>query len=263
MNILEEIVAHKRREVEQSKQNASEKQLEQSQFFLRPALSLKRHLLEPGGTGIIAEYKRKSPSKGIINNKADVLDVTMAYANNGAAGLSVLTDEHFFGGTSEDLVKARINTIPILRKEFIIDDYQITEAKAIGADAILLIAAILTPEQVKEFTLKAHVLGLEVLLEIHNETELDHIYERVDIVGVNNRDLKTFTVDLEQSVRLSREIPEDKIKISESGINDVANIQYLKQFGYRGFLIGENFMKENDPAVAFMKFTAELNAQQP
>lgn len=259
MNILDEIVAFKKVEVEKRKQEMPLSHLEKLPLFSTPAYSLKRFLLDGTKTGIIAEFKRKSPSKGIINDRSGVIDVTSAYANNGASGLSVLTDHHFFGGSVDDIISARINQIPILRKEFIIVEYQIIEAKAIGADAILLIAAILTPQQVKDYTSTAHELGLEVILEIHDDNELEHINERVDIVGVNNRNLKTFEVDLEQSVKLSRHIPVEKIRITESGINKIEDIAYLKQFGYKGFLIGENFMKQPDPGLAFMKFAAELN----
>ena len=259
MNILDEIVAHKKKEVESRKAEKPVATLEKLPLFSSPSFSLKRFLLDINRTGIIAEFKRKSPSKGIINDKVSVQQVTYAYANNGASGLSILTDEHFFGGSIDDLITARINEVPILRKEFIIDVYQIVETKAFGADVILLIAAILTPEQVKEFTLKAHELGLEVILEIHDESELGHIYEQVDIVGVNNRNLKTFTVDLEQSAHLSHRIPKEKIKISESGIHTIKDIQYLKSFGYNGFLIGENFMKQQDPGLAFMQFAGQLN----
>lgn len=259
MNILDEIVGYKLIEVAQRKGDVSEQMLEHAPAFLRPALSLKRFLLDPERTGIIAEFKRQSPSKGVINGDADVVDVTTAYANNGASGLSVLTDGPSFGGSADDLVAARINEVPILRKEFIVDPYQITEAKAMGADVILLIAAILTPRQVKEYTLKAHELGMEVILEIHGDEELRHINDYVDVVGVNNRNLKTFEVSLETSVHLSSQIPSGKLKISESGIHSVADIQYLKRYGYNGFLIGENFMKQPDPALAFMKFVAALN----
>lgn len=259
MNILDEIVGYKRIEVAQSKDAVPESVLEQEQLFLRPALSLKRFLLDPERTGIIAEFKRQSPSKGVINGTARVLDVTTAYAGNGASGLSVLTDGPSFGGSADDLLAARVNQVPILRKEFIIDPYQITEAKAMGADVILLIAAILTPRQVKEYTLRAHELGMEVILEIHGADELHHINDYVDVVGVNNRNLKTFEVSLETSVHLSSLIPSGKIKISESGIHSVADIRYLERYGYRGFLIGENFMKQPDPALAFMQFVADLN----
>lgn len=259
MNILDEIVGYKKIEVAQRKAEVPESQLEREHYFLRPALSLKRFLLDPERTGIIAEFKRQSPSRGVINGTADVVDVTTAYAGNGASGLSVLTDGPSFGGSAEDLVQARINEVPILRKEFIVDPYQITESKAMGADVILLIAAILTPRQVREYTLKAHALGMEVILEIHGADELHHINEFVDVVGVNNRNLKTFEVSLESSVLLSRLIPGGKIKISESGIHSIADIKYLKQYGYQGFLIGENFMKQPDPALAFMQFVAALN----
>lgn len=259
MNILDEIVGYKRIEVAQRKDAMPRQMLEQEQLFRRPALSLKRFLLNPERSGIIAEFKRQSPSKGVINGAADVVDVTSAYAANGASGLSVLTDGPSFGGSAEDLLAARVNEIPILRKEFVIDAYQITEAKAMGADVVLLIAAILSPRQVKEYTLLAHELGMEVILEIHGADELRHINDAVDVVGVNNRNLKTFEVSLETSVHLSSLIPAGKIKISESGIHSVADIQNLKRYGYRGFLIGENFMKQPDPALAFMKFVAELN----
>jgi indole-3-glycerol phosphate synthase len=258
MNILEEIVAHKEIEVANRKVEMTIAQLEKLPMYGKTSFSLKRFLLDADHTGIIAEFKRKSPSKGIINDKVTIADVAAGYANNGASALSILTDQHFFGGSIDDMITARIHQVPILRKEFIIDEYQIIEAKAYGADVILLIAAILTPEQVHEFTLKAHELGLEVILEIHDETEIGHIEQRVDVIGVNNRNLKTFEVSLEQSVHLGSMIPANKIKISESGIHSVEDILYLKQYGYKGFLIGENFMKQKDPGLAFMKFASEL-----
>jgi indole-3-glycerol phosphate synthase len=258
MNILDEIVAYKEVEVANRKAEMPVANLERLPMYGKASFSLKRFLLDPDHSGIIAEFKRKSPSKGIINDKARVADVTAGYANNGASALSILTDHQFFGGSIDDMITARIHQVPILRKEFIIDEYQIIEAKAYGADVVLLIAAILTPEQVHEFTLKAHELGLEVILEIHDESELGHIEQRVDVVGVNNRNLKTFEVNLEQSVQLGRQIPSNQIKISESGIHQVEDILYLRQFGYKGFLIGENFMKQEDPGLAFMKFASEL-----
>jgi indole-3-glycerol phosphate synthase len=262
MNILDEIVAYKKNEVAKDKFNKSVVELEALPLFREPCFSLKRFLLDTSKTGIIAEYKRKSPSKGIINDKVKVSQITRAYANYGASGISVLTDGPSFGGSIDDMITARFNDVPILRKEFIIDEYQITEAKAYGADVILLIAAILTPQQVHDFTLKAHELGLEVILEIHNEEELGHIQNATDIVGVNNRDLKTFKVDIEQSVRLSKQIPEDKLKISESGIHTIKDILHLKDHGYQGFLIGENFMKQEDPGLCFMRFAADLKETQ-
>ena len=258
MNILEKIVEYKKTEVAQRKSRQSVTQLQQSEFFKKPIYSLKKFLSDDNKTGIISEFKRKSPSKGIINGNADVVKVTTAYTANGASGLSVLTDENFFGGSDEDLKKARINNIPILRKDFIVDEYQIIESKSLGADVILLIAACLTIQQVKEFAACAKEIGLEVLLEIHNEEELKHICDEVDFVGVNNRNLKTFEVDINTSLRLIKQIPNDKLAIAESGISNVDTIITLKQAGFKGFLIGENFMKESDPATAFEKFSKEL-----
>lgn len=260
MNILDTIIEHKKLEVAERKKEAPVSQLEQSELFGRSTLSLKKYLLDAGRTGIIAEFKRKSPSKGWIHADADPVKITTAYALNGASGLSVLTDEKFFGGSSEDLRKARINEVPILRKDFMIDEYQLIEARSIGADVILLIAANLTKQQVKTLATTAKGLGLEVLLEIHNEEELEHICDAVDLVGVNNRNLKTFEVSIETSIGLSKQIPSDKLKISESGISDVKTINELKKYGYKGFLIGENFMKAPDPSIAFAAFVEQLKS---
>ncbi len=261
MNILDTIIEHKKTEVALAKQQQQEEVLKQMPGFGRQTFSLKQFLLDEAKTGIIAEFKRQSPSKGIINATAGVVEVTKAYTENGASCLSVLTDEHFFGGTNADLQKARINNIPILRKDFIIDEYQILEARAIGADVILLIAACLSPERVKELAAYAKSLQLEVLLELHNEEELHHICADTEIVGVNNRDLKTFTVDINRSIELSKKIPADKIKIAESGINDVETICTFRKAGFKGFLIGENFMKQPDPTIAFADFVKQLKAK--
>ncbi len=258
MNILDTIIEHKRSEVSQAKAERPVGLLEKTALFGRQSLSLRHFLAEPGKTGIIAEFKRRSPSKGVINDAADVVEVTSAYAAGGAACLSVLTDQRFFGGSGADLEKARVSPIPILRKDFMIDEYQVVEAKAIGADVILLIAACLTPAATKSLAVLARSLGLEALLEIHNEEELGHICDETEIIGINNRDLKTFTVDTDRSIRLSKKIPAGKITVSESGISDVDTILRLRQFGFSGFLIGENFMKEKDPAAAFGKFVKEL-----
>jgi indole-3-glycerol phosphate synthase len=260
MNILDTIIAHKKKEVAQAKLQAPVEELVQSELYKRPTLSLKQFLLDETKTGIIAEFKRQSPSKGIINDKAAVVEVTGAYTQYGASCLSVLTDQHFFGGSNNDLIKARVNDIPILRKDFIVDEYQITEARSIGADVILLIAACLTPQRVEELARFAKNIQLEVLLEIHCEEELQHICSATEIVGVNNRDLKTFTVDINRSITLSKKIPADKIKIAESGINDIETIGIFKNAGFKGFLIGENFMKQPDPAIAFAHFVQTLNA---
>ncbi|HEU4632723.1 MAG TPA: indole-3-glycerol phosphate synthase TrpC [Flavisolibacter sp.] len=258
MNILEKIIEHKRKEVDQRKKDLGREALEKGRYFGRTTLSLRKSILDKNKTGIIAEYKRRSPSKGIINERNSVEAVTKAYTGYGASGISVLTDFPFFGGSLDDLIAARDNGVPLLRKDFIIDEYQLFEAKAYGADVILLIAACLSPQRVRELAAEAKNLGLEVLLELHGETELGHVCDDVDLVGVNNRNLKTFEVDLEHSVRLAEKIDDKFVKVAESGINDVNNIKYLKQFGFQGFLIGEYFMKQQNPMEAFKKFTYEL-----
>jgi indole-3-glycerol phosphate synthase len=258
MNILDEIIAWKKKEVAERKEQVSIAALEQRAHFVRSTLSLKQFLLDDTRTGIIAEFKRRSPSKGIINDKADVVTVTTAYANNGASGLSVLTDEHFFGGSSEDLQQARVNNIPILRKDFMIDEYQVVEARAMGADVILLIAACLSPATVKRLAAFAKSLQLEVLLELHGEEELDHICDETGLVGINNRNLKTFGVNIEQSLKMAARIPADKITVAESGISSVDNIRLFKEHGFRGFLVGEYFMKEQQPGEAFKAFVTQL-----
>jgi indole-3-glycerol phosphate synthase len=260
MNILDTIVAHKKKEVAEAKQRVSIAELEKGYFFAHKTLSLTSFLLDPKKTGIIAEYKRKSPSKGIINDKATVEEVTTAYAANGASGISVLTDHEFFGGSLNDLVEATINEVPLLRKDFMIDEYQLVEAKSFGAEVILLIAACLTPAEVKTMARTAKSLGLEVLLEIHNDEELGHICEEVDLVGVNNRNLKTFEVSIQVSLDLINKIPKEKPAVAESGISDVNTIVTLREAGFKGFLIGENFMKQASPSIAFADFVNQLKA---
>jgi indole-3-glycerol phosphate synthase len=262
MNILDQIIARKREEVADQKLLVSESVLQQMPFFKAPVLSMSSYLTMPGKTGIIAEFKRKSPSKGIINNTATVKDVTAAYSAHGASGLSVLTDTDFFGGTLQDLTHARLHETPILRKDFMVDPYQIIEAKAYGADVILLIAACLSPLAVKELATVAKDIGLEVLLEIHTSEELEHVFDGIDMVGINNRNLKTFEVDLAHSIALAKMLPAHLPKIAESGISKVSTILQLKKEGFDGFLIGENFMKTSDPAAAFEAFVAELKKQE-
>ncbi len=262
MNILEKIVAQKKEEVKSQKLKVNIQELKQSEYFSGKTLSLRKFLLDETKTGIIAEFKRKSPSKGIINGNVEIAKVTSAYSTLGASGLSILTDENFFGGTMQDLKQARVNPTPILRKDFMIDEYQFYEAKAFGADVVLLIAACLSVQQVKEFAALSKELGLEVLLEIHNEEELAHICADVDFVGVNNRNLKTFEVDINTSLQLFPHIPADKLAIAESGISNVDTIVTLKQAGFKGFLVGENFMKQSDPAIAFADFVTELKSKQ-
>ncbi|MEO7264934.1 MAG: indole-3-glycerol phosphate synthase TrpC [Ferruginibacter sp.] len=258
MNILEQIIAFKREEVAARKISLPLDILLQKESINRKCFSLKDNLLMGTGTGIIAEFKRKSPSKGIINSNADVLEITSGYTNNGAGGLSILTDNHFFGGSTEDLVVARQNNIPILRKDFIIDDYQLYEAKTMGADVVLLIAACLSIKKVKQFAAVAKSLGMEVLLEIHDEAELEHLCDETDMVGINNRNLKTFRVDIEQSIYLANKIPAQMLKISESGIGNTDMLKLLRNAGFNGFLIGEQFMKEVNPVSAFEEFVSQI-----
>lgn len=260
MNILEKIIAHKRVEVAQRKREVTVAELERHGLFKKLPLSLKQFIKDETKTGIIAEFKRASPSKGIINNTAAVAEVTTAYAAYGASGISVLTDEAFFKGSLADLDAAVNNNVPVLRKDFIIDAYQIIEAKAHGASVILLIAACLSPADVKVLARTAKDLSLEVLLELHDEAELDHVCDDVDLVGINNRNLKTFSVDLEQSIRLAGKLDGAFLKIAESGISSAENMQYLKSHGFDGFLIGEHFMKEANPGEAFKNFVTVLNA---
>jgi len=263
MNILDQIIEYKKSEIEKRKSELNISELKKSFYFNRKTLSLKESLQNGNRTGIIAEFKRRSPSKGIINDKVNVIDVTMAYTENGASCLSVLTDENFFGGSNEDLTDARINEIPILRKDFIINEYQLTEAKCIGADIVLLIAACLKPAEVKRLATFAKGLELEVLLELHDEKELEHICDETELIGINNRSLKTFEVNIEHSLRMAEKIPPNKIKIAESGINSVDDILLFKENGFKGFLIGELFMKEADPAIAFAEFVNALQLMPP
>jgi indole-3-glycerol phosphate synthase len=257
-NLLEKIVSYKREEILKRKSDKPVQVLEKLPGFRREIFSLKEYLKNHEKTGIIAEFKKKSPSKGIINERVSVGSVTAAYAKYGASAISVLTDEPSFGGSSGDLEEARFNALPILRKDFILDQYQLVESRAMGADSILLIAACLRAGETKRLAAQAHDLGLEVLLEIHEENELDHLCEEVDVVGINNRDLKTFSVDIDRSIRLAACLPANKIRIAESGIRNIETILHLKSAGFDGFLIGEQFMKAADPAIAFASFTDQL-----
>ncbi|MFM7022765.1 MAG: indole-3-glycerol phosphate synthase TrpC [Flavobacteriales bacterium] len=260
MTILDEIIANKKKEVALLKEQYSIMDLEAREFFGRKVLSFKDFLLAKDRSGIIAEFKTKSPSKGSINANADPASTTKGYNEAGASALSVLTDKQFFGGSNDNLLAARrVNEIPILRKDFIIDEYQLLEAKSIGADIILLIAANLEVTQCKRLAKAAKALGLNVLLEVHDKDELKFINEFVDAVGVNNRNLNTFRVDIQTSVDLFNEIPNEFLKISESGIDSIETIKRLKNVGYQGFLIGENFMKQPDPGKACKQFIEALN----
>lgn len=260
MTILDKIVKKKKLEVAEAKAKVSLSELQSYPLFARSCYSLKASVMHPEKTGIIAEYKRASPSKGLINGTAKIEDVVQGYQEAGASAISVLTDPDFFQGSLEDLTAARkVLSIPLLRKEFIVDRYQIAEAKAYGADIILLIAACLSPAEVNEFADYAKSLRLNVLLEVHNEEELlQNLIPSVDAIGVNNRNLKDFVVDLQHSYDLVGKIPSEYIKVSESGISDPATIKELKAAGFNSFLIGENFMKTDDPAQAISKFVKQL-----
>jgi indole-3-glycerol phosphate synthase len=263
MTILDKIIAEKRQEVARREAETPAAELQKAPLFTRPVLSARAALTAAGSTGIIAEFKRRSPSKGVINGTAEAGATTAGYVAAGAACLSVLTDEPFFGGTPADLQAARAanpNT-PILRKDFVISAYQITEARALGADFILLIAACLTPAEVEQFGEFAHSLGLEVLLEVHDEAELrSHLASSVDLVGVNNRNLSTFVTDVDTSARLASLIPGSFVRVAESGLQHASTILGLRQAGYQGFLIGETFMKTTNPAAALASLVAELTA---
>ena len=259
MSILDDIISFKRQEVEKRKKDVGLDELEKREFFSREIISLKQSLLDEARTGIIAEFKRRSPSKGIINNAADVNKVTTAYVQGGASALSILTDEYFFGGSESDLLRARMHEIPILRKDFIVDKYQLVESRAMGADVILLIAACLSPKEVRDLAAFAKELELEVLLELHGENELAHMCDEIDLVGINNRNLKTFEVDIERSLAMANKIPAGKIRIAESGISKIENIKLFREHGFKGFLMGEHFMKQADPGRAFEEFVSKLD----
>jgi len=259
ISILDRIVKDKKREVNFKKSVISKKQLEHSDLFSRKTISLAEKLKQ-SRSGIIAEHKRRSPSKPEINNTLNVEDVAIGYQKSGVSGMSVLTNGKYFGGSLNDLLLARAScTLPLLRKEFIIDEYQIIESKSYGADAILLIAAILSKQEVEQFSKLAKSLDLDVLLEVHNKEELQGIVTtHIDMIGVNNRNLKTFDVSLNTSKSLSSIIPDNVVKVSESGIHDTETIKMLQSYGYQGFLIGENFMKTNDPGVSAYNFINAL-----
>ncbi len=259
MNILDRIITHKRKEVEERMLQFPVKALEKSAWFSTPAVSLKKALLDETNPGIIAEFKRKSPSKGVIHKDADAVQITSGYEQAGASALSILTDTEFFGGTNDDLVSSRkASRIPILRKDFIVDEYQIVEAKSIGADVILLLASVLSANEIKQFATTAKFLGMEVLLEIREMPDLRSVNILVDCVGVNNRNLKDFNVNVQQSYELAGHIPKDFIKISESGIDSAKTLHGLREAGFMGFLIGETFMKEKDPVAACSKLIREV-----
>lgn len=259
MNILDNIIDDKYREIQLKKSVVPAAQLERSFLFERTPVSL-ADALRKSQTGIIAEHKRRSPSKSVINQSMNVENIATGYENAGVCGISVLTDGRYFGGSLDDLLIARASVdLPLLRKDFVVDEYQILEAKANGADVILLIAAALTTDQIKSLSEFAKKLNLEVLLEVHNLEELQRsIMPSLDMLGVNNRNLKTFEVSTDISKQLSDKIPEDFVKVSESGISSPDTIKDLMNYGYRGFLIGENFMKSDDPGKDAADFIKKL-----
>ena len=258
MDILQKIINYKKPLLEQQKRQIPIEALQIHPYFKRKSLSLSNALTKPDSSGIIAEFKRRSPSKPAINLTADVQQVTTGYQKSGAAALSVLTDTHFFGGKNLDIEQIRdfIN-IPILRKDFIFDTYQVYEAKSIGADAILLIAEVLSKDEILQLAKTAHELGMEVLLEIHSTSQLDKLNPYINVLGINNRNLKTFEVSIDNSIQIAGKLPEDINKISESGIRSPEDIKRLRTYGFQGFLIGESFMKTPAPEQACRDFISK------
>ena len=256
--ILDEIVAQKRVEILEKQKIQSIEDFKNSENFNLPIKSSKESILDESKSGMIAEFKRKSPSKGFINKNANVKEVVAGYEKFGASVVSVLTDEQFFGGSFDDLIDAKnVLNIPILRKDFIVDEYQVYETKAIGADLMLLIAECLTKNEVYNLAKTAKEIGLEVLLELHSEDQLEKVNDFIDLIGVNNRNLKNFEVDIEKSKQILKQLPEDLIKVAESGISDPETVKELRQAGFQAFLIGENFMKAENTTLAFEQFVKE------
>lgn len=263
MDILDEIVAHKRVEVE-----AFKKALPPTELYRRVEAMMDapvcggsmREALMTSQSGIIAEFKRRSPSKGWIKEEGKPTEITLAYQQNGASALSILTDEKYFGGKDEFIVEARRSgvTLPILYKNFIVDEYQLFQARLCGASAALLIAADLTLTECRTLLATAHELGLEVLLEMHSPEELDYAALEPDMYGINNRNLGTFVTDVQNSFRMAELLPKDVCKVSESGISSPDTILQLREAGYRGFLIGETFMKKDNPGIALHDFLTKL-----
>lgn len=261
MTILEKIIENKKKELSILERLTPLKELEKSGYFKRQPYSLSSFIADKSKTGIISEFKRKSPSKGVINSFSLPGDVVSGYFREGASGVSILTDTRFFGGSVSDLMIVRDKSeFPILRKDFIIDEYQVIESKSVGADTILLIAAVLTGSEILKFSEVARSLGMEVLLEVHTPEELDKVNPFVNIIGVNNRNLKTFEVDIETSIKTAGKIPSGYCKISESGISYASAIKNLRSHGFDGFLIGEKFMSSPDPVKAFSDFVLELKS---
>lgn len=260
MTILDKIIAAKKEEVEKRTKLHPISQLEAMAGFTSGTVSLKHRLLQSGQSGIIAEIKRRSPSKGVFKENLDVRQLAQGYLEAGATALSILTDQNFFGGSNQDLLEARrCSKAPILRKDFIISEYQVVEAKAIGADVVLLLATVLTVQEVKALASLARSLNMEVLLEVHTSLDLEEtLCAQIDFIGVNNRDLRTFSVNPRLSFEIAEKIPPDFVRISESGLGQLEIIRQLRDCGYKGFLIGETFMKSEDPARACQELISAL-----
>ena len=258
--ILDEIVANRKVEVSIQKLKFPLKEVQAKIDLNLKRNSLSNRLLSEGSSGIIAEFKRRSPSKGVINDQVQPEVVTKGYADAGVSGLSVLTDSKYFGGSTADFTAARNANplIPLLRKDFMVDEYQLYESRLLHADVILLIAAVLEKAEISRFTSIAHELGMEVLLELHDESEIDKIDNQVDMIGINNRNLKDFKVDLDRSLKLLDRLPVNAVKISESGLSDPKTVDYLRSRGFHGFLMGENFMKSENPAAECADFISQL-----
>jgi indole-3-glycerol phosphate synthase len=257
-NILEQINENRLQQVIQLKKRKPITAFNHQEAFHKPVFSVSKSVLSKE-FAVISEFKKASPSKGIINKDAQVVEVTVGYEKAGAAAVSILTEPTYFKGNDDDLIAARPHlSLPILRKDFIVDAYQIAETKAMGADVLLLIAASLSVQQAHEYAAYAKEIGLEILLEIHEESELKHISKDVDLVGVNNRSLKTFEVDINTSLKLLPLIPSNKIPISESGLSSIQNIKTLHQAGFKGFLMGEAFMKHSKPQIELQNLLSNL-----
>lgn len=258
--ILDEIVANRRLEVSRQKEKVSLSEIKSKTDTGTLRNSLVAKLTASGGSGIIAEFKRRSPSKGVINDRVQPEIVTKGYTDAGVSGLSVLTDERYFGGSTADFIAARnANPLtPLLRKDFIVDEYQLFESRMLNADVILLIAAVLGKDEICHFTTIAHGLGMEVLLELHDESEIEKIDSRVGMIGINNRNLKDFKVDMDRSLKLLGQLPLSSVKISESGLSEPETVDFLRERGFKGFLMGENFMKTENPSVSCLDFISRL-----
>lgn len=258
-NILDKIVQTKREEVVFRNKLLSIEALKEEITQQPQVKSMVKRILQPDLFGIIAEFKRQSPSKGILHPNPNVETITKAYAQF-ASGISVLTDEQYFGAKSEDFTVGLKSGVPVLRKDFIVEPYQVYETRAMGADVMLLIAACLTPLEVSELSALAKSIGLEVLLELHEEQELQHVCSTVDMIGINNRNLKNFHVNIAHSIRMAEQLPTNAVTIAESGISSVEVWKQLKDAGFKGFLMGEYFMKETDPSEKFLSFIQEIQA---